>query len=110
MSTSGSPSLRLGTDHLWFGVVFIAAVSYASLFPLGPNDFWWHLKVGQIIMESGNIPDTNIFSWALDANASFTYGAWLGEYLLYFLYRLGDLELVIFVRNLIVGCTFWLLG
>jgi hypothetical protein len=83
---------------------------YISLIPLPPNDFWWHLKIGELIHTTGHIPTSNIFAWTLPADAPFTYGAWLGEYLLYRLYQWGGLSLVILTRTLLAVGTFALVG
>jgi len=75
------------------GIVCSLAVTY-------PNDFWWHLKAGQIIATSG-LPQTNLFAWTLPTDAPYVYQSWLGEWLFYALYWLGGLQLVIFSRNLL---------
>ena len=100
--------MKLRTDHLWPLVILAALGFYVSLIPIPPNDFWWHLKIGEIIYTHHIIPNTNMFAWTLPADAPFTYGAWLGELLLYALYRWGGLELVTFARNLLVLAAFWL--
>ncbi len=100
--------MKLRTDHLWPLVILAALGFYVSLIPLPPNDFWWHLKIGEIIYTRRSIPTTNMFAWTLPADAPFTYGAWLGELLLYILYRWGGLPLVIFARNLLVLVAFGL--
>ena len=100
----------LGIDHLWLLAPLALLGVLLALSPLPPNDLWWHLKAGQIIHESGRVPTTNSFAWTLPKETPFTYGAWLGEYLLYQLYRLGALELVIFARNFLALLAFVLLG
>ncbi|MEJ5308521.1 MAG: hypothetical protein WHX52_02005 [Anaerolineae bacterium] len=89
-------------DLLWPWVVWSAFGFYVALVPLPPNDFWWHLKVGELIHQTGHIPTTNLFAWSLPAETPFFYGAWLGEWLLYGLYRLGGLAMVMAARNGIV--------
>ncbi|MGQ9718080.1 MAG: hypothetical protein ACUVR6_10410 [Anaerolineae bacterium] len=100
--------MKLRTEHLWPLVILAALGFYTSLVPLPPNDFWWHLKIGELIATRRAIPTTNMFAWTLPADAPFTYGAWLGELLLYVLYRWGGLELVTFARNVLVLAAFWL--
>ena len=100
----------LSTDALWPAIVLAGALVVTSLVPLPPNDFWWHLKIGELIVETGRIPTTNMFAWTLPADAPFVYGAWLGEALFYLLYRLGRLELVIFTRTLLWGLALGLVG
>ena len=97
-------------DALWPAVVLAGVGFLVSLIPLPPNDFWWHLKIGEIIYTTRTIPNTNMFAWTLPADAPFTYGAWLGELLLYVLYRWGGLALVTFARNLLVIASFWMVG
>ncbi len=98
------------TAHLWVAVVLAGLGFYVSLIPLPPNDFWWHLKIGELTCTQRAIPTTQMFAWTLPPDAPFTYGAWLGEVLLYLLYRLGGLALVTFARNGLVLVAFWLAG
>lgn len=101
------PALRL--DQLWalFAVCLVAG--FISLTPTGPNDFWWHLKAGQLIAESG-IPTTNLFAWSLPADQPYVYQSWLGELLFYRLYQLGGLPLVVFARNLLGAAAYTLVA
>ncbi len=87
-------------DHLWVLVALGTAGVLISLIQTAPNDFWWHLKAGQVIATEG-LPTTNIFSWAQPADAPFVYQSWLGEWLFYVLYRIGGLSFVVFVRNML---------
>jgi hypothetical protein len=102
--------LRLPIDLLWLAVVLAAFGVLVSLVPLPPNDFWWHLKIGTLILDERRIPATNMFGWTLPPDAPFTYGAWLGEALLALLYRAGGLPLPTFARNLLALVAFALIG
>jgi hypothetical protein len=99
-------SLRVGIDHLWVLIPLSALAFLVSILPVPPNDLWWHLKIGQLIFSSGSIPSTNLFAWSLPPNAPFTYGAWMGEYLLYLVYHLGRLPLLIFTNTLLLVLAF----
>jgi hypothetical protein len=99
-----------GIDILWLGIILAGILFIVSLIPLVPNDFWWHLKVGEWIYTHRSIPTTNMFAWSLPADAPFFYGTWLGELLLYILFRFGGLELTIFTRTFLFGITLWLLA
>jgi hypothetical protein len=100
----------IGIDILWFLVILAGFLFYTSLIPMPPNDFWWHLKIGESIFSTHSIPTTNIYAWTLPPDQPFYYAAWLGELLLYGFYRLGGLELDIFMRTLMLGISFMLLG
>ncbi|MBN1919764.1 MAG: hypothetical protein JW892_00845 [Anaerolineae bacterium] len=101
---------RLPLDLLWPLVILAGFGVYASLVPLPPNDYWWHLKVGEIIATTRRIPTTNLFAWTLPVNAPFFYGAWLGELLLFLLHRWGGLALTLFTRTGLVLTTFYLMA
>ena len=98
------------TDLLWPLIVWAGLVFFVSLVPVVPNDFWWHLKIGQQIFTTHQIPTTNQFSWSVPLEAPFFYGAWLGELLLYIPYHFGKLELAIFTRNLLAAAFFGLIA
>jgi hypothetical protein len=100
----------LSTDQLWPLIVLAGFAFMVSLVPLTPNDFWWHLKIGQLIFTQGQVPATNLFGWTLPANEPFFYGAWLGEYLLYALYHTGQIALVTFARNFLIVFAYWLVA
>lgn len=101
---------KLPTAMLWFLVILAGFGSYVSLVPLPPNDFWWHLKIGELIYTTGRIPATNMFAWTLPAAAPFFYGAWLGQWLMYVLYRWGGVALLLFVRTVMAMTAFGLVG
>lgn len=104
------PAEVLRVEHLYLLLALGAIGFVAGLLPVFPNDFWWHLRVGQLIAEQGRVPQTQLFSWSVPADAPFIYTAWLSEWLFYLLYRLGGVELIIFTRNVLVGATFALVG
>ncbi len=108
----GQPDRRfgLGIDQVWLIAVLSAFAVIVSLMPLIPNDFWWHLKLGQIISQTHAIPATNMFGWTLQPDHPFVYGEWLAEYLLYLVYQVGKIPLVIFTRFVLVMLAFTLVG
>ncbi len=101
------PALRL--DHLYPLVALAAFAGFVALVPTPPNDFWWHLRAGQIVAERG-IPTTNLFAWTLPADTPYVYATWLGEWLFYALYRLGGLGLIVAARNLLAVAGFALVA
>lgn len=92
------PCIRL--EHLWVILALSIIGGFIALVPTGPNDFWWHLKAGELIASEG-IPSTNRFAWTLPPDAPFVYQSWLGEWLFSALYRLGGLPLIVFARNML---------
>jgi hypothetical protein len=102
--------LKLSTRHLYPLILLAGFATFVSLVPVESNDFWWHLKAGELIYTQRSIPTMNLFSWTLPADTPFTYAAWLGELLFYILFRIGQLELVIFARNFMAVTAIALIG
>ncbi|NWG13026.1 MAG: hypothetical protein HXY20_05765 [Acidobacteria bacterium] len=93
------------TRHLWTGLPLFILLWKCFLFPLPMLDFWWHLKAGEVIVTSRTIPTADIFSFTAEGKP-FVLGNWLAEVIYYLLYRLGNLELLLFGNALLVTAAF----
>ncbi|MHB1134250.1 MAG: hypothetical protein ACYC4L_17920 [Chloroflexota bacterium] len=93
------PALTLG--HVWaLGALAVTLLTcqrgYISL-----SDFWWHLRTGQIIAATGQIPTVDAYSFTALGHY-YPYHEWLGELYLYAVYRLGGIELNLFVNAVLL--------
>ncbi len=102
--------LGLRVEQLWLVVILAGFGFYVALVPLVPNDFWWHLKAGELSVTTGRIPTQNLFAWTLPREHPYVYGAWLAEVLFYLLYRLGGLAWPIFARTVLALAAFALVA
>jgi len=100
----------ISTDIIWVLVILSGFLFFTSLIPLPPNDFWWHLKIGEYIYINHTIPTTNMFAWTIPAGQPFFYAAWFAELLFYVLYRMGGLALITTMRTVFIGITIWLVA
>ena len=65
----------------------VCAIFYSFCEGISGNDFWWHIKVGQWIVENGRVPTTDIFSWYGVANQiPWTAHEWLADVIFYWIY------------------------
>ena len=72
-------------------VVLIGAILVAIVFTfsggINGNDFWWHIKIGEWIMEHGEVPHSDIFSWyRWVEHIPWTAHEWLSDVLFYQVY------------------------
>ncbi|MEI7771506.1 MAG: hypothetical protein WCI67_16055 [Chloroflexales bacterium] len=102
------PGAGLTLDKVWIfaAVAFIAL--RALLTPIPPNDFWWHMATGRLIVERGQIPAADSFSYTR-AGEPFYNQSWLGQLLMYGLYQLGGLPAVILAQAALLAGTYGLL-
>ena len=71
----------------------ITAIAYTFSKGISGNDFWWHIKVGEWVIENGSVPTTDIFSWyGVSNEIPWTAHEWLADVILYLVYTgLGEL-------------------
>ena len=71
----------------------ICAIAYTFSEGISGNDFWWHVKVGQWVVENKSVPTTDIFSWYGVANPiPWTAHEWLADVIFYFVHsKLGQM-------------------
>jgi len=91
-------------------IIPLAILVVTNLRPFPPNDFWWHLKAGETIVETNRIPSVDEFSFTMAGKPYDNYAQfWLSESLLYVLYRLGGLQLLVFAHSLAIALAYLLL-
>jgi hypothetical protein len=85
-------------------VVFLSIFTYDLARPTD-IDFWWHLRTGQLIAESGAVPRVDSFSFTA-AGRPWVAHEWLWELGVFHLYRLGGFRAAVLLSGLIVTLTY----
>lgn len=70
-------------------------------------DFWWHLKTGQLIAQTGSIPHADPFSHTMTGRAWVAH-EWLSEVLMYGVYRAAGLTGLIFLFAALTSAAYWI--
>jgi hypothetical protein len=96
---------NLTIEHLWLGLPVFVLLWKGFLFTLPPLDFWWHLKMGEIIVTTGAIPSTDLFSFTA-AGQPFVVQNWLAEIIYYATHRAGGFPLLVFLHTLLSLAAF----
>lgn len=98
----------LTLDQVWV----IAAVAFVALrvflTPILPHDFWWHMATGRAIVETGQIPQVDAFSYTR-AGEPFFNQSWLAQLLLFGLFQAGGAPLVLLVQAVMLAGAYGLL-
>jgi hypothetical protein len=98
-------ALQLRIEHLWILVPALLVAWMGFTHPLRLLDFWWHLKVGEVIVTSGQIPRVDLFSFT-HAGQPFVYQMWLAGVLYYLTYQIGGPPLVITFNTVLLLLAF----
>lgn len=109
MDSSGTrktPILHLAT--IWKVLVPTALLSIINLLQVTPNDFWWHMRIGQVIVTEGYIPNVDIFSFT-HAGTPWINQPWLMQVWFHLVYQAGGLALILFTHALIITAAYVIL-
>ncbi len=99
---------RTGYANLILVLTLLLIFLTASRSPLD-SDLWWHLRSGQVMMETGKPLVTDIFSYTRDGQA-WTNHSWLGEVLIFQIYRISGwtgLSAWMGLVAVLVGVVIW---
>jgi hypothetical protein len=99
---------QVSIEQLWLLFPIFLLIYKGFIFPLPPLDFWWHLKMGEVIAVTRSIPAVDVFSFTA-AGRPFTLQNWLGELIYYWTYRLGGFPLLVFLGTLLTVAAFLLM-
>jgi hypothetical protein len=95
-------------DFLWLGIVLFPLLIIAVLLPVQPHDYWWYLRLGRDILESGAVPVVDTYS-SIQAGQPVVYQSWLSATFLWLVYKAGGIPLTIFLVAVLIGGTYALL-
>jgi len=105
-----APVRLLTADYLWPLALLACLFAFVSTHPIRPHDFWWHLKLGQQIVQTHQIPQMDTFSYTMAGQPYPSYNVyWLADVALYRIYALGGPALSVFAHTLLITGTYLLL-
>jgi hypothetical protein len=76
--------------------------------PALDSDLWWHLRTGQLIVETGHVPHTDPFSFTRSGQPWIAH-EWLSEVIFYLLWKFGGAAALIVFTSLVTTAGFLLL-
>src|SRR5262252_2597277 len=93
-NAAGIFGLKITIEHLWLGIPIFILLWKSFIFPAPTLDFWWHLKLGEVIATTHSIPKVDLFSFTA-AGKLFIAQNWLAELSYYGAFWLGGLPLLL---------------
>src|SRR6185369_2438529 len=97
-------TMRRVVPIVLFSMVFVLAVRQSvSIDP----DLWWHLKAGQQIIDTRNIPHTDDYSFTKQGSEWVAH-EWLSEVIMDAIYRVTGLTGLVTIFSLIIVIALWL--
>jgi hypothetical protein len=96
---------RLSARTLLIGGVLIVVFAL-FIAPEQDPDFWWHLRIGQWMVDNGRLPSTDIFTFTV-ANHVWTDHEYLTEILMWRVFSVFGLPTLIVLFGLLTWAAFW---
>ena len=91
---------RLRLTHVWPCLAVVAAALGSALQPLEPIDYWWGVRLGDLIRSLGTIPTDDPLVYT-PIRGPIVDGQWLAKVLLSWLHETGGVELSLAVRSFV---------
>lgn len=82
---------QIDYNRLFRALIFacpFVIIAYCFSSGISGNDFWWHIKVGEHVIETGNVPTKDVFSWyGTSVGLNWTAHEWLSDVIFYIIFR-----------------------
>lgn len=95
-------------DFLWLSIALFPLLIIAVLLPVQPHDYWWYLRLGRDVLESGAVPIVDTYS-SIQAGQPIVYQSWLSAAILWLAYKVGGIPLTVLLVAALIGLTYALL-
>jgi hypothetical protein len=95
-------------DLLWLGLALLVLLPIALLLSITPHDYWFYVRIGKDILESGAVPRVDTFSYTYAGRPIF-YQPWLSSVIFWLAHSTGGATLTYFLRYLCIGTAYALI-
>jgi hypothetical protein len=94
-------------EHLWGLIVLLGVFIFVNTHPIRPNDFWFHIAYGRLIVENRALPAIDTFSFTMYGQPyEFAHNYWLAQVFMYWLFENGGAEWSILVISILVTAAY----
>jgi hypothetical protein len=91
---------------VWLVLPVVGAIVAATLEPIPPHDYWWHLAMGRWIDAHHAIPGSNIFLYTMAADRPFLDQPWLGQWAMWAAFDIAGHTGTVLLRNMLLAASF----
>ena len=103
-----NPSSSRSYDFLWLSLALFILLPIAFFLSITPHDYWFYVRIGKDIAQTGVIPTVDTFSYTYPGRSIF-YQPWLAAVIFWFAHSLGGATLTFLLRGLCVGIAYGLI-
>jgi len=94
--------MKLNTFGLpWLSLILLLIGAIGILLPIAPNDYWWYVRLGEEVLESGAIPQVDTYTYT-QAGQPMVYHSWLSAVAFAVARAAGGEGLTVLTRSLLL--------
>lgn len=86
---------------VWVVIVLAGLFVFIEQRQIRPNDFWWHLRLGELIVETRSVPTLEPFGFTI-AGERWLDQPWLAQVLLYATFEVGGAAAILLLHGLAI--------
>ena len=99
--------MSISLNRVFAVYVFLLSFFFASR-PISDPDFWFHLRIGQFIVQHVQVPRVEIFS-CTNLGQPYVAHGWLSGVIFYLIYSHFGQNLLIFIFAVLTALAFWII-
>jgi len=103
-----NPSTSRSYDLLWLSLALLFILPIAFYLSITPHDYWFYVRVGKDIIQTGAVPTVDTFSYTYPGRPIF-YQPWLSAVVFWFAHSLGGATLTFLIRGLCIAIAYALI-
>jgi len=96
---------NLSYELLWLSIGLLPLLLIALLLPLSPHDYWWYLRLGHDVLQQGQVPTVDTYSFT-QSGTSVLNQPWLSAVIFWLVYNDGGLNLTFLLRSICIGVAY----
>src|SRR3989344_728119 len=89
--------------------IAIGSIGYVCSFKILDRDFWWHIKAGEVMWNTGELVKIEPFAYTREGKPYLATQSWLAEVALYGIHNVGGTNGIILFRTIAMLVVFGLL-
>jgi len=103
-----NPSPSRSYDLLWLSLALLILLPIAFFLSITPHDYWFYVRIGRDILETGLIPRVDTFSYTYPGRPIF-YQPWLSAVIFWWAHVVGGATLTFLLRGICIAVAYALI-
>src|SRR5215510_1368992 len=95
-------------DFLWLSLALLFLLPIAFFLSITPHDYWWYVRIGKDILESGSVPTVDTLSYTYPGRPIF-YQPWLSAVIFWLAHNAGGATLTFLLKGISIATAYSLI-